>query len=214
MTEAAKQLKLDGFNDNQNYSYSSAQQYKAMMNTCLRKNRLYGVLNDKDTEITTTPSGKMALTKYLGEYTVYDVDSEESLTFSVTSQGADSNDKGSSKAKTLAIKDMIKANFMLSDPDDDPERGYAPEPQKKVKFVSPTVKKATAESISKKVTPITDETKNEIIRRIEMIRKASGNDKYGEKTISSLDTMGETDGKVNLTKLERRGADLGIVFEE
>ena len=217
MTNESKNFISDGYNDHQNYSYTSAMQYKTLLNTCLTKNRLLGKLDDLMSTIGSEfKSDKMTLILYQGVYTIDDVDSEGKKTYLVWSEGADNGDKGISKAKTLALKDMIKANFLISDKDDDIDTSTpAPsKPSNKPKFVSPAKKIEIAHDVAKEVPEATDENKNEIKRRIEMIREAKKSPKYGQSTLDKLDTLSNTEMVVKLTKLEMTGSEYDLVFDK
>jgi len=87
-------------------------------------------------------------------------------------------DKGLSKAKTLAIKDFVKNEFLVSDGEDDPEADIGAPVVKKT-FTTPTEKKDIATGILTKTSPISAEQKATITKMIGAIREKSGDDGYG-----------------------------------
>ena len=212
MTEISNTcFKLDGFNDHQNYSYTSAMQYKTLFNQCLVKNRLLSKLDDLMCTIGDSfRSEKMTLILYQGILTIEDVDSDEKKTYLVWSEGADNGDKGISKAKTLALKDMIKANFLISDKDDDIDKPTYVGNSSKSKFVTSSQKVEITNGIVTNNPSITPENKELIIQRINALRKAKNDDTYGQATLDNLDTMTNTDAIVKLTTLELRANEYNI----
>ena len=118
-------------------------------------------------------------------------------------------DKGLSKAKTLAIKDFVKNQFLVSDGEDDPEADVGTPVVKKV-FVSPTEKKDIVTGILAKTSAISAEQKATITKLIGAVREKSGEAGYGEKTLAKLDNMTSTEATVALTKLELKGNEYGL----
>lgn len=221
MTDMAKDFVKDGYNSGQKYEYVKAQQYKTMLRKCLAQNRLRGKLDDMMSTLNDVLKvDKMLLTQYHGMYTIKDVDSDRQETYMIWSQGSDSLDKGLSKAKTLAIKDFIKSNFLISDNEDDVECDAPKSPtenvgtMKKVKFVKPSESAKLVEEVMSNSSKATDSEKAEIKRRILAIREASKNTSYGEKTLANVDNMTSTEASVTLTKLETKGYEYDLDFNE
>ncbi|NBK22988.1 MAG: hypothetical protein EOM68_13285 [Spirochaetia bacterium] len=173
-------------------------------------NRLRYIVNDMLSNVSDVLKGdKMVLTQYHAQLVIKDVDSDESESYLIWSQGADMLDKGLSKAKTLAIKDFVKNEFLVSDGEDDPEADIGAPVVKKT-FTTPTEKKDIATGILTKTSPISAEQKATITKMIGAIREKSGDDGYGEKTLAKLDTMTATEATVALTKLELKGNEYGL----
>lgn len=210
ITELAGEFVRDGYNQAQDYEYVRAQQYKSVFRRALHKNRLRHRLDDVSCEIRDLEKSKsMVLTIYNGLLTLFDVDSNDKEVYTIYSQGADSLDKGLSKAKTLAIKDFIKANFLISDRDDDPDSNEGiREGGTTKKYVPP------AELQKKREAAVTD-TKSanqadidRIKSGIQKIREVSGDATYGEKVLKELESgVTATRATVLLTKLELKAGE-------
>lgn len=210
IAEMSTKMEKDGYNSAQSYEYVKASQYKTMLRKALAMNRLRFTVNDMQSNVSDVLKGdKMVLTQYHAQLVIKDVDSDESESYLIWSQGADMLDKGLSKAKTLAIKDFVKNEFLVSDGEDDPEADIG-SPFTKKAFVSPTEKKDIASGILAKTSAISDEQKATIAKLIGAIREKSGEAGYGEKTLAKLDTMTSTEATVALTKLELKGNEYGL----
>jgi len=222
MTEYSKGFVKDGYNSGQSYEYVKAQQYKTLLRKCLSKNRLIGKLDDMMCNMSDILKGdKMVLTLYHGVYTISDADSENDKDcerYMIWSQGSDPLDKGLSKAKTLAIKDFVKSNFLLSDGEDDVEADQTTNTvtvaPKKQKFVTPAESATMVKTVVSQVSPASESDIAEIRRRIAMIREAKKDPNYGEMTLVKSASMSSTDALVALTNLETRGNDYNLVFTE
>lgn len=210
IAEMSTKMEKDGYNSAQSYEYVKASQYKTMLRKALAMNRLRFIVNDMLSNVSDVLKGdKMVLTQYHAQLVIKDVDSDESESYLIWSQGADMLDKGLSKAKTLAIKDFVKNEFLVSDGEDDPEADIGAPVVKKT-FTTPTEKKDIATGILTKTSPISAEQKATITKMIGAIREKSGDDGYGEKTLAKLDTMTATEATVALTKLELKGNEYGL----
>lgn len=210
IAEMSTKMEKDGYNSAQSYEYVKASQYKTMLRKALAMNRLRYTVNDMISNVSDVLKGdKMVLTQYHAQLTIKDVDSDESESYLIWSQGADMLDKGLSKAKTLAIKDFVKNEYLVSDGEDDPEADVGAPVVKKT-FTTPTDKKDIATGIVSKTSPITKEQKATITKLIGAIREKAGDDGYGEKTLAKLDTMTSTEATVALTKLELKGNEYGL----
>jgi hypothetical protein len=211
IAEMSTKMEKDGYNSAQSYEYVKASQYKTMLRKALAMNRLRYVVNDMSSDVSDVLKGdKMVLTQYHAQIVIKDVDSDESESYLIWSQGADMLDKGLSKAKTLAIKDFVKSQFLVSDGEDDPEADVVASPVAKKAFVSPTEKKDIVSGILAKTSAISDEQKTTITKLIGAIREKSGNADYGAKTLAKLDDMTSTEATVALTKLELKGNEYGL----
>lgn len=220
IVEDAKKFIEDGYNSNQSYSYVKAQQYKTLLRNCLIKNRLMGKLDDAVADVLPVlKSDKMVLTSYYGTYTIMDVDSDEKQVYMLRGQGSDNMDKGLSKAKTLAIKDFVKANFGISDVEDDVEGDVAPvatSPDKAVKkagkkFVTPAMVRQTADEVSKgSTTEASPSAVDKLKANIELIQSIEGSETYGQTTLDKLDELTDTKATVNMTKVRLKLAELGL----
>ncbi len=213
ITEASKKFIKDGYNDAQSYEYVKASQYKTLFRDCIAKNRLMYKIDD----VVSQPypdalkSAKMTLTQYHATLTIEDVDSDEKRTYMLWAQGADNLDKGLSKAKTLALKDFVKANFGISDNEDDPEASSTPATTKKTKFVSPVDKKEAKKTVMSQTESLaTDEQKTKIKDWISKIREKSGNATFAEKTLGQLENLTTSKASVKLTQLELKGNEYGL----
>lgn len=206
IAELASKFTKDGYNDGQGYEYVSASQYKTIFRQALRKNRLRHKLDDAVCNVEDIlKTGKMVLTQYHGMLTIIDVDSDESEKYMIWAQGSDSLDKGLSSAKTLALKDFVKNNFLINDNTDDPEADKEKKPAKSG-YVPPEKVKEIAKEVVKEKVKASDSKKERAIKGIQAIREASGDDTYGEKVLVEL--KGEVaDARVDviLTRLELRG---------
>ena len=209
VAELAGDFVKDGYNPSQSYEYVRAQQYKTIFRKALAKNRLRHKMDDVTIQINNLEkSDKMILTLYHAMLTIKDVDSDEQETYMLWSQGADNLDKGLSKAKTLMLKDFIKTNYLVSDAEDDPEADKGTKATTKRKFVSPAERKADVEKAVKDTDVADKETVNRIEEGIKKIREASGDEGYGEKTLTEV-TKGVTATRatVILTKLELKAGE-------
>jgi len=210
IAEMSTKMEKDGYNSAQSYEYVKASQYKTMLRKALSMNRLRFIVNDMLSNVSDVLKGdKMVLTQYHAQLVIKDVDSDESESYLIWSQGADMLDKGLSKAKTLAIKDFVKNEFLVSDGEDDPEADIGNSFTKKA-FVSPTEKKDIVSGILTKTSAISDEQKTTITKLIDAIREKSGDAGYGAKTLAKLDAMTSTEATVALTKLELKGNEYGL----
>jgi len=213
MATASKSFIKDGYNQNQSYEYVKASQYKTVFRNALTANRLMHKIDDLMSNMSDAlKSDKMVLTQYHGVLTIIDVDSDDETKYMIWAQGADNLDKGLSKAKTLALKDFIKTNYLISDNEDDPEEsvnekgGTTPKKSNKPKFTTPADAKAKKEGILKDVVPC-DTTKIErITKAVLAIREASGKPEYGIKVLEEVEQpTSDIRAEVLLTKLEMRG---------
>ena len=210
IAEMSTKMEKDGYNSAQSYEYVKAAQYKTMLRKALAMNRLRHIVNDMLSNVSDVLKGdKMVLTQYHAQLVIKDVDSDASESYLIWSQGADTLDKGLSKAKTLAIKDFVKNQFLVSDGEDDPEADVGTPVVKKV-FVSPTEKKDIVTGILAKTSAISAEQKATITKLIGAVREKSGEAGYGEKTLAKLDNMTSTEATVALTKLELKGNEYGL----
>lgn len=212
MVSLAQGFTKDGYNPSQSYEYVRAQQYKTIFFNALHKNRLRHKLDDAVCEVSQTlKSDKMILTQYHGVLTIFDVDSEGKETYMIWSQGSDNLDKGLSKAKTLALKDFIKSNYLVSDGSDDPEEDTSTTIGAKKKFMNPMEKKNTIDKVVKNTSPATAEQIERIKNAIIAIRLASQDDNYGVKTEKELeDGITSTRAEVIITKVEMKGNEYGL----
>lgn len=64
------------------------------------------------------------LTRCVIELTLVDLDSGETISYSMPGQGLDGQDKGVSKAAGLAVKYILLNNFLIDSGDDDPDTGH------------------------------------------------------------------------------------------
>jgi len=209
VAEMASQFVKDGYNPSQAYEYVRAQQYKTIFRKALAKNRLRHKMDDVTIQINNLEkSDKMILTLYHAMLTIKDVDSDEQETYMLWSQGADNLDKGLSKAKTLMLKDFIKTNYLVSDAEDDLEADKDPKATTKRKFTSPAEKKADVEKAVKDNNPASKEDVTRITEGIKKIREASGDEGYGEKTLTEVGKgITATRATVILTKLEMKAGE-------
>jgi len=214
VAELASAFVSDGYNDNQQYEYVKASQYKNAFRQGLAKNRLFHKIDDVmcQTGTDNLKSDKMALTQYHAKLTIMDVDSDREISYMLWSQGADNLDKGLSKAKTMMLKDFVKSNYLISDNDDDAEAS-APSPTKskpKTKFVTPAGVKEAKKTVIANKEMATDEQKETIKKLIAGIREKSGKPNYGKSTLDALDTLSFASAEVKLTTLEMRGNEYGL----
>lgn len=219
MANAGTKFVQDGYNSNQSYEYVKASQYKTVFRNCLAKNRLMHKVDDAVCNISDgLKSDKMVLTLYHGAITIFDVDSKEKESYMIWAQGADTLDKGLSKAKTLAIKDFIKANYLLSDKEDDPEEDVTPVSKDtgkklKPKFMTPQQKEESKTKVMLPANLCNKDVSERIIKAIEAIRVSSEKPTYGAKVIEEV-IAGVTGVRADvlLTKLEMKGDEYGLVI--
>lgn len=212
VSEMAKALIKDGYNSNQSYEYVKAQQYKSMLRECLLKNRLMMTINDMLCNVNDVlKSEKMVLTQYHGQLTIHDIDSVEKMNYMIWSQGSDNLDKGLSKAKTLAIKDFVKANFLVSDSEDDVEADVTPKVTPK-KFVTPAEATRTTEKVMGTSVPPASEKVERLVKYINALREVMKDPTYGAKTLEKLPTLTDAEVTVNLSKVELKANEYGLEF--
>lgn len=211
VAEMASQFVKDGYNPSQSYEYVRAQQYKSIFRKALKKNRLRHKVDDAMAEASQVlRSDKMVLTSYHAVLTIIDVDSEDNEKYMLWSQGADNLDKGLSKAKTLALKDFIKVNYLVSDQEDDPEGDTGATTSVK-KFTKPEEAKRTAEKIVKDEEKATEEQIERIKTGIANIRDYSGDASYGAKTLTEVKKgITSSRAEVILTKLEMKAGEYNL----
>jgi len=211
--ESAKSLVKDGYNLSQSYEYVKASQYKTMLRIAVARNELIMKIDDMVCQPTDVlKSEKMTLTQYHGVLTLIDTTSEEKMTYMIWSQGADNLDKGLSKAKTLAIKDFVKSNFLVSDAEDDPEADTASKSASAKKFVTPTESDKKVKEVMKDSTMANVESVEKLKDIITRIREKSGDATYGDKVMGELLSGPITSARetVLLTKLEIKGGEYGL----
>lgn len=220
MQQLARGFVKDGYNQGQQYEYVRSSQYKDILQKALVKNRLLFKLDDLTSNVSSeaVKSDKMTLTSYYGVATISDLDSDEIVQYQIWSQGADTLDKGLSKAKTFAIKDFVKANFLIDDNQDDPEGDVEPVKDKKApakKYVSPEKKKEIQKEIMKEIAEDTEMADEKTVERIEKgilaIREASSSKTYGSKALKEIkEPITVARATVILSMLEVKGASFGV----
>lgn len=210
VAKLASRFIKDGYNSGQNYEYVRAHQYKTIFQKALRMNRLRHKVDDVVSNVENVLNVKtMVLTQYHGILTIFDVDSDENEKYMLWSQGSDSLDKGLSKAKTLAIKDFLKLNYLIDDSSDDPEADVG---QPKKTFIPPAQTKEIAKEVVKEKVSASTDNIERAKKAILAIREASGEADYGEKILVELEKadISETRVEVILTRLELRGDEYGL----
>jgi len=214
ISKEAMKFEIDGYNEHQNYQYVKASQYKSMFRKCLIMERLLFITNDLDVNLESIKNDKMMLTSYKGKFIIKDVDSDAELEYFITGHGTDNMDKGLSKAKTLAIKDFIKLNFLVSDSEDDPEESEKTENSKSTSKapVSSYVKKNIVNNLMNNETVDADK-KKELVDKILFIQ-SNGKPTFGAKTLESVDTMSNTKIMVSIVKIDNKIDELGLTFGE
>ena len=209
----------DGYNSNQKYDYTKSATYKAVMRKYLYKFGLLFQMTDLSVQMESiNKSDKMNLLTYIGQIKLSDVETGQSTVWTVMAQGSDMGDKGVSKAKTLAIKDWLKANALVYDGQDEPESsdGMSAEGDgimlntETVQVNSPAEKTAVKKSVVNDA-PADAEDIAKAKSLIEAIRKASGDETYGVGTVKTIEA-GITSAplEVIIAKLEMKANSLGI----
>lgn len=216
IAEASKAFVKDGYNSGQNYEYVKAGQYKAMLRNAIINNDLIMKIDDAVCQPSDILKGdKMTLTLYHGVLTIMDIDTDDKMTYMIWSQGADSLDKGLSKAKTLAIKDFIKANFLVSDNEDDPESDAHAKSTTtgNKKFITPAESKKKVANVVEDTAMATATDISQLKNGIIAIRTASGDSEYGAKVLNELE-KGVTTSRVTVlkTKVEMKGDEYGLAL--
>lgn len=123
-------LKREGNNKFSNYKYFSESQYKELFTRLFAEHGLELHFNELDYQlhtITREKESNLRVVKFRWELT--DIETGYSETTVMTSEGADSGDKGGYKAYTGALKYYLANTFMVAT-GDDPERDDR-EPEKK-----------------------------------------------------------------------------------
>ena len=112
---------LDGYNDKQDYAFLSHRKMKNNVSKALVEAGLEWTVSYS--EWSKEPEIGMMKQHYIvkAEATVYDTGSSESVSFTAFGEGADSGDKGMSKAQTNAFKTLIASTFMVSELDESGE---------------------------------------------------------------------------------------------
>ena len=220
MDMSSEKLELDGYNVNQKYSYSKASNYKqALQRNCIKNGLIFHVTDVSNELDTAFKSDKMNLTKYVGQIIVSDVsstDDKDKFVWTIMANGSDTGDKGPSKAKTMAIKDWCKGNFLLSDGDDADDSELTGQPaETKPKNIpaTPEAKEVAMTKVLKEQSPkITKETSTEIEKAIERIRQEMNDPAYGASTISSLNELSQTDATIVYNKLQLKADSIGLTL--
>lgn len=211
LAESAKKFVKDGYNSNQSYEYVKAQQYKTMLRDCLTKNRLRMHLDDMIANVTDVlKSEKMVLTNYHAQLSILDVDSDSVERYMIWAQGSDNLDKGLSKAKTLAIKDFVKANFGVSDAEDDVEADIPSGKAPKGRFSTPADTARNVETAVGKNTPADPAKVERLKNGIEKLREAMGDKTYGQKTLDEIANLSDTELTVRLSRIELKANDYDL----
>lgn len=209
----------DGYNSNQKYDYTKSATYKATVRKYCVKHKLLFTMDDVYIQSETgNKSDKMVLMNYQGVIALTDVLNPENIRkWVVWEQGADMGDKAVSKAKTLAIKNWVKANALVFDGQDEPEADAEPI------STDVTVVKSTNKYVSKgehakaidtvtKSEPATKEQKERLIYLINLIREKTGNTNFGEKVVDYLNskTLSSENFAIYEARLESEATAYGI----
>ena len=136
-------LKREGNNKFSNYKYFSESQYKELFTRLFAEHGLELHFNELDYQLHTITGKKesnLRVVKFRWELT--DIETGYSETTVMTSEGADSGDKGGYKAYTGALKYYLANTFMVAT-GDDPERDDPQEEKKE----EPKTLKASPEQI-------------------------------------------------------------------
>lgn len=214
----------DGYNSNQKYDYTKSATYKAVMRKYLHEYGFLFQITDLSVQMESiNKSDKMNLLTYIGQIKITDAMTGENAVYTVMSQGSDMGDKGVSKAKTLAIKDWLKANALVYDGQDEPESSDGEPSTDEAKPLNTTSVPVTSASQKQAIKQdvvkdeVADDTAvNSILTLIEKIREKTGDSNYGATTIEKFyDASGKTvitksALAVVQAKLEMKANTLGI----
>lgn len=223
MDVASEAFPTDGYNSNQKYDYTKSATYKAVMRKYLFIHGLLFQMTDLSVNMESlNKSDKMNLLTYIGQIALTDVVTKEKLVWTVMAQGSDMGDKGISKAKTLAIKDWIKANALVYDGQDEPEASSEVNTTGSgvtLNTSSSAVRSASEKEAIKRDVVSNEKATLEEVREVEdiidRIRDATGTD-YGASTISKLYdanknvAIGKGELEVIRAKVELKAESLGI----
>lgn len=192
---ATKELTVDGWNEHQKYEYSSAKQYKALLNeACMKFNmEFYVVMNTVETIQMPNEKSNQHMTRIGMTLILIDLDTGFSIGFPVIADGCDSLDKGIYKAETMAIKSFVQMTFLRHDKDEiDPESAGKKLPQTFTTTADRAVKaKATVASVEKATEEITDKIYQAImaVREVEpdYLKEGHELDKFNNDTLTQVE---------------------------
>lgn len=111
----------NGRNKFHNYEYTTESDVNEHVRPLLVEEKVILVTNVKSMEVVPTGDKGYSITRIMAEYTFYDAESGESITFTLPSAGHDAQEKGVYKAITGGLKYAI-LKTLLGVTGDDPER--------------------------------------------------------------------------------------------
>ena len=112
-------ISRDAYNSEGNYPYVSAAKLNDVVNRALTANRIVTTAQSKLVDMKVADKNFLATVEV--EITLYDVDSEESLTIRGLGSGIDAGDKSVAKAQTMAAKQAWIKSLLIADSSDEPD---------------------------------------------------------------------------------------------
>ena len=109
----------DAINDEGGYPYVSAAKINDSVNRALTKYGVVTTAESKIADIRTIENKIFAAVEV--KITLYDTDSDETLTITGAGTGVDASDKAIAKAQTMAVKYALKNSLLIADSADDPD---------------------------------------------------------------------------------------------
>lgn len=224
---------VDGYNDNQKYSYIKGGQYKvALRQGCIENgllikvnvaNRLFTSLEKHEKSVSDkgtleVSNNKMNLITIQGSVVLTDIDTGEEIAYFCMADGADMLDKGIYKAQTMLIKSFVQMNFLINDGDEDYESNAREKLENKaqVNFVSDSKRSEIKTDVVTDKNMATVQYLESIATMIHAIRKTSP--EYAEKILKTIQIQ-ITSGIVTwqkqyaievFTKIEERMSEIGL----
>ena len=109
----------DAVNDEVGYPYVSAAKINDAVNRALTENGIATTAVTKIADIRTIENKIFAAVEVT--ITLYDTDSDETLSITGAGTGVDTSDKAIAKAQTMAVKYALKNSLLIADSADDPD---------------------------------------------------------------------------------------------
>ena len=112
-------ISRDAYNSEVGYPYVTAAKLNDVVNRALIANRIVTTAQSKLVDMRVADKNILATVEV--EITLYDVDSDESLTIRGVGSGIDAGDKSVAKAQTMAVKYAWSKSLLIADSSDEPD---------------------------------------------------------------------------------------------